>query len=216
MKKLGVYLLLVFALYQISAGGAAAAEIAADREGILYTQPLDAVRFYHSTHSAKQNLSCKRCHNGLFAMEALKVQEKKYFNMDALNKGKYCGICHNGKDSFASDTQCARCHVGVHGLEPVAKIRGKDIPAVKKIDSFGKEKVRFNHEAHSREAKCSGCHPKLFKVKQGDNKISMADHGQKRFCFTCHDGQKAFASDDCSRCHIQMPQMKKIIRLGHG
>jgi hypothetical protein len=39
------------------------------------------------------------------------------FTMEALYAGKYCGVCHNGSDAFASNTRCATCHIGVKGLE---------------------------------------------------------------------------------------------------
>jgi c(7)-type cytochrome triheme protein len=33
-------------------------------------------------------------------------------NMETLTKGKFCGLCHNGKDGFDLVTQqnCKKCH----------------------------------------------------------------------------------------------------------
>lgn len=186
--------------------------------GILYTEPVKAVLFTHKSHGEKQGLACDRCHSGLFEMEALKVQEKKDFNMDSLYRGKYCGTCHNGRQAFASDTQCARCHVRVKGLEPGQKMLQRDIPIYKASESFGKgeRSVRFDHEIHTRVAQCSRCHPGLFKPKPGADKVTFADHGEKRSCFLCHDGQKTFSANDCNRCHVRLPAPKQTLIFGQG
>lgn len=178
--------------------------------GILYTQPVNSVLFTHQSHIA-QKLTCADCHSGLFEMEALKVQEKKDFNMESLYKEKYCGACHNGKKAFASDTQCARCHVRVKGMGPQ-----QDMPVYKTSETFGKGKqaVRYNHEIHTKNLKCSTCHPKLFNVKKGADIITMADHGKQKYCFTCHEGKRAFSWNECSRCHAQLPIPAGVISFG--
>ena len=178
--------------------------------GILYTEPIHSVLFTHQSHLEKK-LTCDQCHSGLFEMEALKAQEKKDFTMASLYKGKYCGACHNGKAAFAADTQCARCHIRVKGMGPQ-----KDMPVYKTSESFGQGKriVRYNHEIHTRNIKCSACHPGLFKVKKGADKVTMADHGTSKYCFSCHDGSKAFSWNDCSRCHAQMPAPKTVVAFG--
>ncbi len=61
------------------------------------------VKFNHEGHSAM--FECKKCHKGLFPM---KVNARK-ISMDALQQGKYCGKCHDGKMAFSS-TECQRCH----------------------------------------------------------------------------------------------------------
>ncbi len=191
--------------------------IAADQifTGILYTKPLESVIFSHQDH-VRKGLSCSTCHSGLFEMEALNVQKNKDFTMDSLYQGKYCGACHNGKKAFASDTQCARCHVG-----SFAKATGKDIPAYKISVVLGApdKGVAFNHDSHVKKATCRDCHSSLFKPEEGADKIRMADHSRKRFCFTCHDrqGKKAFSSSDCSRCHQKsMPAPQEPIKFGEG
>lgn len=218
MKKCFIVLLTVLAFFQTMAVREASASDPVNGGGILYTEPVKAVLFTHRAHGEKQGLTCDRCHSGLFEMEALKVQEKKDFNMESLYRGKYCGACHNGKQAFASDTQCARCHVRVKGLEPGQKMLQRDIPVYKASESFGKgeRSVRFDHEVHTRIAQCSRCHPGLFKIKQGANKVDFTDHGNQRSCFVCHDGQKAFAWNDCSRCHAQLPAPKQALTFGQG
>ena len=54
-------------------------------------------------------------------MKAQNSESQPDFNMKGLEAGKYCGACHTSGNNlaFSSDTQCARCHPGVKGLERV-------------------------------------------------------------------------------------------------
>jgi c(7)-type cytochrome triheme protein len=82
---------------------------------ITYSEPVKAVLFSHKTHVEDMGMGCDMCHAGLFDMAAHSVEQKGDFTMESLYQGKYCGSCHNGQFAFASDTQCARCHIGVKG-----------------------------------------------------------------------------------------------------
>ena len=68
-------------------------------------------------------------------------------------------------------------------------------------------KVTFNGKAHADKGlKCADCHtkPKLFEMKKGGDKMTMAAMNEGKFCGTCHDGKKAFsvkAPADCVKCH---------------
>lgn len=68
-------------------------------------------------------------------------------------------------------------------------------------------KVVFDGKTHAAAGlKCGDCHtkPKLFAMKKGGEKITMADINAGKFCGACHDGKKAFkAGDDanCGKCH---------------
>ena len=65
-------------------------------------------------------------------------------------------------------------------------------------------KVVFDGKVHAdKGAKCADCHPKVFQMKKGADKITKADHVAGKFCGTCHDGTKAFAQDEanCGKCH---------------
>lgn len=84
---------------------------------IMYTVPLKAVLFSHTSHVGAAELECDTCHDDIFDMESLLVQENDDFTMEALYEGKYCGTCHDGSMAFASNTQCARCHIGVKGFK---------------------------------------------------------------------------------------------------
>lgn len=203
-------LILIISLLFITTGVLSSAADSA-KKGILYTKPLESVIFSHEDHAHKE-FSCATCHSGLFAMKALEVQKNKDFIMDSLYKGKYCGACHDGKKAFAADTQCARCHLGFG-----AKLAAEDIPSFKKTVKLGKSAkgVAFYHDKHPQS--CLSCHPSLFVPQEGANKIRMADHGRDRYCFTCHDGKKAFAWGDCSRCHTEpVTAPRGIISFGKG
>ena len=68
-------------------------------------------------------------------------------------------------------------------------------------------KVTFDGKAHADKGlKCADCHskPKLFEMKKGGDKITMAAMNEGKFCGTCHDGTKAFSvkgPTDCVKCH---------------
>lgn len=64
-------------------------------------------------------------------------------------------------------------------------------------------KVVFSGDTHKAN-KCADCHPKLFQMKKGAFKMTLADHGTDKFCGACHDGKKAFGQKDaadCGKCH---------------
>lgn len=184
----------------------AAVQTFSDGGGILYTQPLKSVIFRHKQHVDVQKISCEKCHSGLFGMNALKVQENKDFNMDSLYRGKYCGSCHNGKNAFAADTQCARCHVRADDVQAGHMI-GRPAPYEKPVYNTelfmgrGETRVRFEHSRHASSSNCRDCHLRIFSVKKGSSVITMDDHKSSKYCFGCHDGKKSFVWSDCNRCH---------------
>lgn len=96
--------------------GGAQSSVPAD---IYYTESVKSVIFSHKVHAVDAGYKCTTCHDGIFQMKAKNVEGKPDFNMKGLADGKYCGMCHSSKNkaAFSSDTQCARCHVGVKGLE---------------------------------------------------------------------------------------------------
>lgn len=66
-------------------------------------------------------------------------------------------------------------------------------------------KVVFDGKVHADKGlKCNDCHTKIFQMKKGAAKITMADMNAGKFCGECHNGTKAFASKDaanCGKCH---------------
>ena len=83
------------------------------------------------------------------------------------------------------------------------------VPAGKTVELAGGDqgKVVFDGKVHADKGlKCGDCHtnPKLFAMKKGGDKITMADINAGKFCGTCHNGGKAFKAADpanCVKCH---------------
>ena len=117
MKKLFVFT--VITLFVICLAGASAILASEDDDfhggDIIYTQPVKAVIFSHAFHVEELEFDCDDCHEDLFEAEALLAQQDTNFTMEGLRQGQYCGQCHDGSAAFSSDTQCARCHIGVKG-----------------------------------------------------------------------------------------------------
>lgn len=118
MRKFIVFLLLTVFLHVSALYGTLTASDDEDHGGdIIYTKPVKAVLFSHDYHVEEAGLDCDSCHDEVFPMEAAESQENEDFTMESLYDGKYCGACHDGEMAFASDTQCASCHIGVKGYE---------------------------------------------------------------------------------------------------
>jgi c(7)-type cytochrome triheme protein len=69
----------------------------------------------------------------------------------------------------------------------------------------GAAKVIFDGKSHADAgAKCTDCHTKVFQMKKGTTKITMTDMNAGKTCGVCHNGEKAFKSNDpanCAKCH---------------
>lgn len=89
---------------------------------IIFEKPVKAVVFDHSMHTDDLGLECGDCHSDVFKMKLGNAEKNpEAFTMEALYAGKYCGACHDGDTAFASDTQCASCHIGVIGFNRLFK-----------------------------------------------------------------------------------------------
>jgi c(7)-type cytochrome triheme protein len=86
-------------------------------EPIIFDQPVKGVIFDHKSHVEDFGLSCDSCHDGIFEMAAGTAAENGDFTMESMYKGKYCGACHDGETAFAANTRCAKCHIGVLGVQ---------------------------------------------------------------------------------------------------
>ena len=66
-------------------------------------------------------------------------------------------------------------------------------------------KVVFDGKTHAdKGGKCNDCHTKIFQMKKGSTKITMAAMNKGENCGVCHNGDKAFKSSDpknCKTCH---------------
>lgn len=122
---------------------------------------------------------CGACHG-----TALRPDDRRPYTMADMYKGRSCGACHNGKRAFVLNS-CGRCH------------EVKDVTF--RVQPTGD--VIFPHKIHIDKIQCDVCHPKIF--KPGRNKpstMAMMDKGKS--CGACHNGTRAFAVTDCSRCHL--------------
>ncbi len=60
--------------------------------------------------------------------------------------------------------------------------------------------VVYPHYPHTQWLACSNCHPKIFIMQAGANKITMKKIEEGQFCGRCH-GIVAFPLSNCTRCH---------------
>ena len=144
---------------------------------LIQTENVGAVEFSHSIHGSR----CNECHPRLFK----KQRNSNHVTMKAMEQGKSCGACHNGKKAFSVTANCVVCHAG---------------EIVYKEEDLGN--VLFSHEVHIDMFGCEDCHPDLFRAKQGANKATMEDMENGESCGACHDGATAFnVAEDCEACH---------------
>jgi c(7)-type cytochrome triheme protein len=66
-------------------------------------------------------------------------------------------------------------------------------------------KVIFSGSIHAEKGlKCMECHPKIFPMKKSTEELKMSDLNAGKYCGQCHNGEKAFATNNpanCSKCH---------------
>jgi c(7)-type cytochrome triheme protein len=82
------------------------------------------------------------------------------------------------------------------------------VPSGKTVEFANPQgKATFDGKVHADKGlKCADCHtkPKLFEMKKGGAKVTMAAMNEGKSCGACHDGKKAFsvkAPVDCVKCH---------------
>ncbi len=148
--------------------------------------------FSHQKHLTNRSINdnCNICHEKIY-----KSKGKRPVTMAEMEKGKSCGACH-GRIAFPL-TACARCHT----------IR--DITF--RIQPTGD--VIFVHAPHTKRMGCGQCHPRLFRT--GRNRpVTMAEMEKGKSCGACHEGRRAFALADCSRCHLAGNVLMKVTGAG--
>ena len=158
--------------------------LALDLKDITYTtKEAGVVVFSHNRHlkakphRSSQALSCATCHTG--------DRTKKKYTMEDMYRGESCGRCHNGKQAFDAH-QCSKCHMVKN--------------VTYRITETGP--LTFNHAAHLAKIKdCATCHSSLYKMGAPKKVVTMAEMDKGASCGACHNGKKAFKTDQCSRCH---------------
>jgi c(7)-type cytochrome triheme protein len=64
------------------------------------------VLFSHESHVAGAALQCTHCHDRLYVTK----EKDKRIAKAAMQKGKSCGACHDGKKAFDVKSNCKNCH----------------------------------------------------------------------------------------------------------
>ena len=73
-------------------------------------------------------------------------------------------------------------------------------------DDEGMRPVVFPHWFHRIRFRCKVCHADLgFQFKAGGNKIKMVNIIEGEFCGACHNGEIAWAPENCDLCHSAPP-----------
>ena len=91
----------------------------------------------------------------------------------------------------------------IDSLDPNApKLPPFDMDVVIKAKGDFVNDVVFPHNAHTYWLGCDNCHPGIFIMAKGQNKMSMVGISEGKWCGRCH-GKVAFPLTDCSRCHVQ-------------
>lgn len=76
------------------------------RELVFVDKDAGNVNFSHKNHSGLYK--CGECHTGIYNT----MRSKTKVSMKAMESGKSCGACHDGKTAFsvATDKDCDKCH----------------------------------------------------------------------------------------------------------
>lgn len=155
-------------------------------------KPATDVEPKHKSHIAA-GITCVDCHLGVAHSGEFQTKTKM----------KTCFKCHDklrpGK--MPANENCSACHRKMDRVAPTEPI------------SFGSgdSAVKFDHMKHLKNVQCSDCHTKLFQTKKGTAKITFADHNSGKYCYACHNGKTAFASDKCARCHSGKSPMPTVL-----
>ena len=67
----------------------------------------------------------------------------------------------------------------------------------------GADQAVFSHQAHVAGARlgCKECHPRLYLDVARSKRATMKQMEKGKSCGACHQGTRAFALDDCTKCH---------------
>jgi c(7)-type cytochrome triheme protein len=144
------------------------------------------------------SLPCFDCHG----YENFALNERGKFSHDKhVGFEIHCNHCHIIKahmESTINTDVCNRCH----------KVTNFS------FDAAGMP-VDFSHQQHAGKFNCSKCHPETFNMKKGTTHITMDEMYKGNSCGKCHNGQIAFASTECAKCH-QMSAFNKELSYRSG
>jgi c(7)-type cytochrome triheme protein len=139
-----------------------------------------------SREEVLSTLPCFKCHS----VEKFLSQSGEGFSheMHRMMSGLHCNQCHEIKGHEMPNLKGEACG-GCHSTGTITYSGG------------GMGQVAFDHAAHGSMFSCMQCHPDAFRMKKGGVKMMMSPMYKGKLCGTCHNGQMAFASQDCTKCH---------------
>ena len=89
---------------------------------------------------------------------------------------------------------------------PEARAEYGDVVINNHSDKAGMRPVVFPHWFHRIRFACKVCHADLgFQFKAGGNDINMVKIIDGQFCGACHNGEIAWAIENCNLCHSAPP-----------
>lgn len=92
------------------------------------------------------------------------------------------------------------------GLAAPASAEYGDVVINNYSDAAGMRPVVFPHWFHRVRFRCKVCHGDLgFQFKAGGNQINMLKIIDGQFCGACHNGELAWAVENCNLCHSAKP-----------
>jgi c(7)-type cytochrome triheme protein len=103
----------------------------------------------------------------------------------------------------------------VAGIPPAAA-EYADVVLNRRAEKEGMRPVIFPHWFHRIRFRCKVCHQELgFKMRVGSNDVRMSDIVEGKFCGACHNGDVAWAPDQCDLCHSAKRGLPTGIYGGH-
>ena len=91
-----------------------------------------------------------------------------------------------------------------------------DVVLNKRAEKEGMAPVIFPHWFHRIRFRCKVCHSELgFEMRAGANQVTMAEIVQGKFCGACHNGEIAWATENCRLCHSGKPGLPSRIHGSH-
>lgn len=150
------------------------------------TAPVAQAVFSHTFHT--QMYTCTSCHPGIVKPN---MKLNKRASMSAMEHGKSCGACHDGKTAFSVKSDCAKCHIG---LKPPGELTFRS--------RNGSIIGHFSHTFHTAIYPCNECHTRRYPYRAGSQAVTMKEMAQGASCGSCHNGKIAFpVTGDCLKCH---------------
>ena len=101
------------------------------------------------------------------------------------------------------------------GITPQVNAEYADVVLNRISEANDMAPVIFPHWFHRIRFRCKVCHYELgFEMRAGANQIDMGKIVNGQYCGMCHNGQIAWAVEECYLCHSGKPGLKTGIRGG--